>query len=65
MSRIKTIEKKRRLLGMRDIKKIHNHFEEEKGILFEAITDFQNGNEDKATLIYKMSKQYSYSIIYI
>lgn len=64
MSRGKTIEKKRRLLGLRDIKKIHNHFEEEKGILFGAITDFQNGNEEKATLIYKMSKQYSYSIIY-
>lgn len=49
---------------MRKIKKIHNHFQEEKQVLFEAIADFQNGNEDKATLIYKMSKQYSYSIIY-
>ena len=49
---------------MRKIKKIHNHFEEEKAILFEAINDFKNGKEDKATLIYKMSKQYSYSIIY-
>lgn len=49
---------------MKKIKKIHNHFQEEKQVLFEAITDFQNGNEDKATLIYKMSKQYSYSIIY-
>ena len=49
---------------MRKIKKVHNHFQEEKQVLFEAITDFQNGNEDKATLIYKMSKQYSYSIIY-
>lgn len=49
---------------MKKIKKIHNHFQEEKQALFEAITDFQNGNEDKATFIYKMSKQYSYSIIY-
>lgn len=49
---------------MRKIKKIHNHFEEEKILLFEAITDFQNGNKEKATIIYKMSKQYCYSIIY-
>ena len=49
---------------MKKIKKIHNHFQEEKQVLFEAIADLQNGNEDKATLIYKMSKQYSYSIIH-
>lgn len=49
---------------MRNIKTLHNHFEEEKSILFEAISEFQKGNEDKATLIYKMSKQYSYSVIY-
>ncbi len=49
---------------MRKIKKIHNHFEEEKSTLFEAINDFQNGNEDKATIIYKLSKQYCYSMIY-
>lgn len=49
---------------MRKIKKIHHHFEEEKSILFEAINDFQNGNEDKATVIYKLSKQYCYSMIY-
>lgn len=49
---------------MRNIKTLHNHFEEEKSILFEAIVEFQKGNEDKATLIYKMSKQYSYSVIY-
>ena len=49
---------------MRKIKKIHSHFEEEKSTLFEAINDFQNGNEDKATVIYKSSKQYCYSMIY-
>ena len=49
---------------MRKIKKIHSHFEEEKSILFEAINDFQNGDEDKATTIYKLSKQYCYSMIY-
>lgn len=49
---------------MRNIKTLHNHFEEEKSILFGAIAEFQKGNEDKATLIYKMSKQYSYSVIY-
>ena len=49
---------------MRNIKKVQKHFQEEKQALFEAITDFQNGNEDKATLIYKMSKRYSYSVIY-
>lgn len=49
---------------MRKIKKLHSHFEEEKSILFEAINDFQNGNEDKATVIYKSSKQYCYSMIY-
>ena len=36
---------------MRNIKKVQKHFQEEKQALFEAITDFQNGNEDKATLI--------------
>lgn len=59
-----TVEKKKRLTGMKSIIKIQNHFEEEKAILFEAISDFRNGNEDKATLIYKMSKKYSYSVIY-
>lgn len=49
---------------MRKIKKVQKHFQEEKQALFEAITDYQNGNEDKATLIYKMSKRYSYSVIY-
>ena len=49
---------------MRKIKKVQKHFQEEKQALFETITDFQNGNEDKATLIYKMSKRYSYSVIY-
>lgn len=49
---------------MKKIKKIHNHFEEEKSILFEAISEFQKGNADNATLIYKMSKQYTYSVIY-
>lgn len=49
---------------MRKIKKIHNHFEEEKSVLFEAINAFQNGDEDKATVIYKLSKQYCYSMIY-
>ena len=49
---------------MKKIKKIHNHFEEEKSILFEAISEFQKGREDYATLIYKMSKQYTYSVIY-
>ena len=49
---------------MRKIKKIHSHFEEEKSILFEAINDFQNGDEDKATVIYKLSKQYCYSMVY-
>lgn len=49
---------------MKKIKKIHNHFEEEKSILFEAISEFQKGKEDHATLIYKMSKQYTYSVIY-
>ncbi len=49
---------------MRKIKKIHNHFEEEKSILFEAINDFQSGDEDKATVIYKLSKQYCYSMVY-
>lgn len=48
---------------MSKIKKIHSHFEEEKSILFEAINDFQNGDEDKATTIYKLSKQYCYSMI--
>jgi hypothetical protein len=32
---------------MRKIKKIHNHFEEERLTLFEAINAFQNGDEDK------------------
>ncbi|MEE0885138.1 MAG: sigma-70 family RNA polymerase sigma factor [Faecalimonas sp.] len=49
---------------MRKIKKIHNHFEEEKSVLFEAINAFQNGEEDKATVIYKLSKQYCYSMVY-
>lgn len=49
---------------MKKNKKIQNHFEEEKAILFRAIAEFQKGNEEKATLIYKMSKQYSYSVIY-
>lgn len=49
---------------MRKIKKLHSHFEEEKSILFEAINDFQNGDEDTATVIYKLSKQYCYSMIY-
>ena len=49
---------------MRKIEKTYNQFEEEKSLLYEAITDFQNGNKEKATIIYKMSKQYCYNIIY-
>ena len=49
---------------MRKIKKIRNHFEEERVVLFEAINNFKKGDEDNATVIYKLSKQYCYSVVY-
>ena len=49
---------------MRKIKKIRNHFEEERVVLFEAINNFKKGDEDNATVIYKLSKQYCYSMVF-
>ncbi len=42
----------------------HHQFYEEEYVLYQAIKDFQNGNKEKATIIYENSKQYSYNIIY-
>ena len=42
----------------------HHQFQHEEHVLYQAIKDFQNGNKEKATVIYENSKQYSYNIIY-
>jgi RNA polymerase sigma factor (sigma-70 family) len=42
----------------------HHQFQQEEHVLYQAIKDFQNGNKEKATVIYENSKQYSYNIIY-
>lgn len=39
-------------------------FQEEDRALFEAIEEYRNGNQDKATFIYESTKKYAYKVVH-